>query len=439
MYNQNVWQRPLWKGLLSGQDQLRQRVTLALLDLLVVGHGFIDTAWRSFSMANYLDVLADNCFGTFRELLEEVTYTSAMGSFLTYIDSRKADAKGRMPDENFAREIMQLFTIGLNWLEEDGSLRAGPDGRPIPTYSQTDVSELARVFTGIEYPSADRTDYKRHRERLVFNASYNDPGSVTCLGLMFAGGGSTSVGFALDILSQHPNTGPFVGKRLIQSLVTSNPSPAYVKRVAQVFADNGSGVRGDLRAVIKAILLDPEARAKPSGNPGRLRTPVERFLGWARAFSIDDPKNEWKIPDIRSTLGHAPGWSPTVFNYFRPGYSPPLTQIRAQGMLAPEFELASEQRVIAYVNFMQRAIGGEFGFFGLTPNHAAYLKAAEQPRALVDELALVLAAGQLSESTRQSIASAVSGVAGTGTPLLDDRIRLATLLVMAAPEYLVVE
>ena len=280
----------VWRQAIIGQDQLRQRVGLSLLDFLVIGIDGLLT-WRGFAAAAYFDVLLDNAFGNFRDLIEKITLNAGMGSYLTFVNNRKADTiVGSQPDENYARELMQLFTIGLVKLNADATVQT-TGGKPDESYKPEDVSGLARVFTGFVLDSSDRTTPDRLRRPMVQRASDHELGAKTFLGVTIPAGtdGIASLKIALDTIFAHPNVPPFVSKQLIQRLVTSNPSTAYVGRVSAVFANNGSGVRGDMKAVIRAILLDNEARSDAGlTNPsfGKLREPVVRLTNWARAFEI---------------------------------------------------------------------------------------------------------------------------------------------------------
>ncbi|RJY09157.1 DUF1800 family protein [Aurantiacibacter aquimixticola] len=432
------WERPLWKGLLTGRDKLRQRITLALLDIFVVGIRPLNPYWRSFAMANYFDILADHCFGNFRRLLEEISFSTAMGSYLTFLNSSKADSKGRKPDENFARELMQLFSIGTYLLNDDGSAKASSAGTTIPTYSQTDISELARVFTGMRSSGA-REDFRQHRHRLRIDPAYNDTGSVNFLGNTISGGGEQAVSAAIDTVFSHANVGPFLATRLIQSLTTSNPSSGYVSRVARVFANNGKGERGDLAAVIRAVLLDGEVRSGPVRGGGRLRDPVQRFTNWGHAFRVDDEKDEWSMPMLVGSLGKEPGWSPTVFNFHESDYSPPRTRISERGLVAPEFQILSEQTAMQHINFTAKAVRGWLGYYGLAPDRKDFAALSDDARALVDELALVLAADQISAARRDQIVQIVETATVSQKDRETWRINLATLAVMISPEYLVIE
>ena len=440
--NEAGFDASLWRQMIVEPDQLRQRVGMALLDLLVVGIGAVNLNWKQFAAAAYVDVLMDNAFGNYRTLLDAITTNAAMGSFLTFLGNRKANPNtGAQPDENYARELMQLFTLGLYQLNMDGSVKTS-GGVPLETYGPADVSGLARVFTGLSLASNVGTTPDRYRQPLVMTASINETGTATFLGTSTSGGGMGAIKTALDTIFAHPNLPPFVSKQLIQRLVTSNPSPAYVGRVAAAFADNGAGVRGDMKTVLKAILLDAEARgdtALAAASAGKLREPVMRLTGWARLAKVASPSNAWAIGDTSSQsnrLGQSMGRSPTVFNFFRPGYAPPATSIAGAGMVAPEFQITNEQSVVAYINYMQGLVANGTG--DVKPDYADLVAKAADAGALVDEVALVLAAGQLSAATLAAIKAAVESVAGTATNGPINRVGIAILLTLASPDFLTV-
>lgn len=430
----------LWRQMIVEPDQLRQRIGMALLDLLVVGIGGVNLNWKQFATAAYVDVLLDNAFGNYRTLLDAITTNAAMGSFLTFLGNRKANAKtGAQPDENYARELMQLFTLGLYQLNMDGSVRTS-GGVPLETYGPADVSGLARVFTGLSLATTDNTTPDRYRQPLVMNASLNETGAASFLGASTSGGGMAAVKVALDTIFAHPNLPPFVSKQLIQRLVTSNPSAGYVGRVAATFANNGSGVRGDMKAVIKAILLDTEARsddALASTTAGKLREPVMRLTAWARLAKVDSPSNAWGFGDTSSQsnrLGQSMGRSQTVFNFFRPAYTPPASAIGNAGLVAPEFQITNEQSVVAYVNYMQSLVANGAG--DAKPDYTDLVAKAGDSAALVDEINLVLAAGQLGSATVTAIRAAVDSVATTATNAAINRVGIALLLTLASPDFL---
>ncbi|WP_425230402.1 DUF1800 domain-containing protein [Sphingomonas sp.] len=433
----------MWRQLIAEPDQLRQRVGMALLDMLVVGISGVNLNWKQFAMAAYVDVLLDNAFSNYRQIMDAITFNAAMGSFLTFLGNKKANATtGAQPDENYARELMQLFTLGLYQLNADGSIKTS-GGVPLETYTPADVSGLARVFTGLNLATSDSTTPARYKLPLVMTASTNETGTASFLGASTSGGGTAAIKVALDTIFAHANIAPFVSKQLIQRLVTSNPSAAYVGRVSAAFADNGAGVRGDMKAVLKAILLDTEARsaaALTSTTAGRLREPFTRLTGWARAYNVTSPSNGWAIGDTSSTttrLAQSPGRSGSVFNFFRPGYTPPNTPISSAGLVAPEFQITNEQTVIAYVNYMYALIVNGTG--DVKADYTAILAKAADSQALIDDVNLVLAAGQLSTATVASIKAAIDTISATATTGPQNRVNTAILLTLASPDYLTVK
>ena len=434
----------LWRKLISSPDVLRQRVTLALSEIFVVSIPGLPVAWRPFVAAHYMDLLEAHAFGRYRELLGAVTLSPAMGVYLNMRGNRKADpATGRLPDENYAREVLQLFSIGLHELRQDGTLRTNWRGQPIETYGQDTIAGLARVFTGWNLDRFDRNRQDWACRPMVFNRAQHEAGEKRFLGHTLAAGtpGPQALEQALDVIAAHPNVGPFIGRQLIQRLVTSNPSPAYVKRVARVFADNGKGVRGDLAAVVRAVLLDPDARRDPAPDErhaGRLREPIERFVQWARTFGATSDNGKWSIgltTDAASRLGQSPLRAPSVFNFFRPGYVPPNSGVAAQGLQAPEFQLVHESSVVGWVNFAQQFVAG--GVADVKPNYARELALAQDAAALVQHVDLLLAAGSLSDSTRRLITEAVSAMPAQTPAQQRQRVNAAVHLTLCSPEYLV--
>ena len=466
----------IWYQLMKSTDGLRKRVALALSEICVVSLNGVDISWRCHAMAWYWDQLVYNAFGNYRNVLQDVTLNAAMGYYLNTRGNQKENlATGRQPDENYAREIMQLMSIGLVELNLDGTPKLDGNGKPIDSYTMSDVTNLARVFTGYDYdqsqnvnttvPGTTRVVPNTAYTRLpmALNASRHSTLAATFLGTTIPANtpGATALKTALDTLFNHPNVGPFIGKQLIQRLVTSNPTPAYVKRVASVFNNNGSGVRGDMRSVIMAILLDDEARA-PAGlaNPsfGKLREPMLRFVQWGRTFGLNSARGTWKIGDLSdpgSRLGQSPLRSPSVFNFFRPGYVPPSTALAASGAVAPEFQLVNESSVGGYLNFMQGVIRNgiyvnapELPQSASTANNGYDIKATYayewrlvlDADALVAHLNLVMCAGQLSAATVKLISDALKATnvtASSSDSVKLDRVAAAVFLVMASAEYIV--
>ena len=402
-FNQHYADHMIWNQLIAAPDAVRKRVALAWSEIFVVSTSTIEGHWPSFAMAAYWDLLNQHAFGNYRQLLEAITLNPAMGAYLNTRGNKKADGSGRVPDENYAREVMQLFSIGLYDLNADGTLRGGA---PRETYGPSDVSNLARIFTGYDLNSPNReheTDPQPFRVPMVLNASDHSPEPASFLGqTVGSGDGASRLRLALDILFNHPNVGPFIGRQLIQRLVTSDPSPAYVGRVAAAFNNNGAGQRGDLRAVTRAVLLDPEARQDPSlkGTTwGKLREPMIRFVQWARTFgatSADGKWILWDMSDASTQLGQSPLRSPSVFNFFRPGYVPPGTELARRGQTAPEFQLTNENSVAGYINFMHGVIAWGYGAAASrisVPDYTREMALVNDPAALVDRLNLLLAGG----------------------------------------------
>jgi uncharacterized protein (DUF1800 family) len=412
---------------------------MALLDFLVVGIDGVDLPWKQFAVAAYVDVLMDGAFGNFRTLMQNISLNVAMGYYLTFAGNRKANpATGSVPDENYARELMQLFTIGLLKLNADGTAQTN-GGVPIETYGQDDITGLARVFTGWNVDSSDNSTPDRVRRPMVNNAGQHESGAKTFLGTNIPAGtaGPQSLSLALDAIFAHPNVAPFISKQLIQRLVTSNPPPAYVARISAVFENNGSGTRGDLKAVVRAILLDVEARNDAiagTATEGKLREPIMRLTGWARAFGASSPSGTWPIGDTSSAstrLAQSPGRSQSVFNFFRPGYTPPNSAIASAGLVAPEFQITNEPSVIAYVNYMAAIVANGSGDF--KADYSAISALATDSTALIDEIDILLGAA-LSAATKASIKGAVDSIAAGATA---NRVNAAILLTLASPEYLV--
>ena len=446
-FNQHYADHMIWNQLIAAPDAVRKRVALAWSEIFVVSTSTIEGHWPSFAMAAYWDLLNQHAFGNYRQLLEAITLNPAMGAYLNTRGNKKADGSGRVPDENYAREVMQLFSIGLYDLNADGTLRGGA---PRETYGPSDVSNLARIFTGYNLNSPNRqheTDPQPFRVPMVLNASDHSPEPASFLGqTVGSGDGASRLRLALDILFNHPNVGPFIGRQLIQRLVTSDPSPAYVGRVAAAFNNNGAGQRGDLRAVTRAVLLDPEARQDPSlkGTTwGKLREPMIRFVQWARTFGATSADGKWILWDMSDPsrhLGQSPLRSPSVFNFFRPGYVPPGTALATHGQTAPEFQLTNENSVAGYLNFMQGVIAWGYGAQASRIAVTSYpreLALVDDPDALVQRVNLLLAAGQLSTTTLTTIRTAIASIRIWGDNERKVRVWATIALVMASPEYLV--
>ena len=453
-----------WTQAITGPDQLRQRMKLALSEIFVVS--LTDSNISTRGAASYYDMLGANAFGNFRTLLEQVALHPMMGVYLTWVGNQKEDpVTGRNPDENFAREVIQLMTIGLYQLNPDGTVRTDISGRPLATYSAEDISGLARVFTGYSYytPTPTSLTFRGGNvpadgfvRSMIPYPTFHSTGAKTFLGATIAASATSNpsgdLKVALDTLFNHPNVGPFIGKQLIQRLVTSNPSPAYVARVTAVFNDNGKGVRGDMAAVVRAILLDSEARSAAAAddpNFGKVREPLVRMTNWARAFGATSTSGEFTIgtTSANTSLSQTALTAPSVFNFYRPGYSPPNSRVGNAGLLAPEFQIVDEVSVAGYLNTLQSTIDQGAG---LTVNgardirsaYSAEMAVADDPAGLADRMNLLLANGRMSATTRGRIIDAVGAISlpasgATRTTALLNRSKLAAYMTMASPEYLV--
>ena len=469
-----------YRQMLSAPDALRKRIQLTLTEYFVVSLAGGSPPWPHFTYATFWDGLGQHAYGNFRDLLEQVTLSAAMGWFLSTAGNRKEDpSTGRVPDENYAREVMQLFTIGLYELNVDGTQRFDQQGRPIETYSNDDVTQLARVFTGYSLDVSGPSFVASVGNHLVPTYPYSrrpmafDPAQHSTLKARFLGttvpagtGGPQAMKMALDALFQHANVGPFLGRQLIQRLVTSDPSPAFVGRVAAAFNDNGTGTRGDMKAVISAVLLDVEARGDPgeaSLRFGKLREVPLRLIQWARTFGLRSKAGSWKYGfpygDPTYDFGQRLFWSPTVFNFFRPGFVPPGTALAASGSTAPEFQLVNEATVAQYINLLeQQLLNGPWifapdrrdndqsvpsaasGIGDMTPDYSREKAVAHDLASLLDRLNLLMCAGRLSDRTRQRLMAALATFSVSQASSEKDkqgRVAQALLMIMICPEYLV--
>jgi uncharacterized protein (DUF1800 family) len=470
----------IWNQLFTAPDPMRKRIALALSEFFVVSLQTAEFNWRSHAIAFYWDTLVKNAFDNYRQLLEDITLNPAMGWFLNTKGNQKENtATGRVPDENYGREVMQLFTIGLYQLNPDGTEKTGANGAKLETYTQDDVTNIARVFTGYDWDTSDGVrvqvakdaggfetytvesrDYAR--KPMSFNATRHSNLAATFLGTTIPANtaGPAALKTALDTLFNHPNTAPFFAKQMIQRLVTSNPSPAYVGRVSAAFANNGAGVRGDLKAVWTAILLDDEARSPAKVvDPayGKLREPMLRLVQWGRSFGVNSAAGSWKMFETSGAadrLGQSPLRSPSVFNFFRPGFVPPNTALAKAQAPAPEFQLVNETTVGGYINYMQEVIRDGINCpdpgvpqaaytnyqRDVTASYASELALVNDTTALVRRLNLILCAGQMTPANVNLIIAALNGTALTATSTAAqklDRVAAGVLLVMASADYLV--
>ena len=452
----------VWSQLMDAPDVLRKRVALALSEIFVVSLVGVSATWRSYIMAHYWDTLCLHALGNYRDLLQAMTLNVGMGYYLNTKGNLKENSAGRQPDENYAREVMQLLSIGLVQLNADGTVQLDGSGATIDTYNASDVSNLARVFTGYDVDQSQnvpttiaqtgggtRTVSNTAFARLPMklNAANHSTLAASFLGTTIPANTDATValGIALDTLFNHPNTAPFICKQLIQRLVTSNPSAPYVGRVAAVFANNGAGIRGDLASVFSAILRDDEARSPAAlSDPefGKLREPMVRLVQWARTFGVRSVSGAWKIGDLSNPgtqLGQSPLRAPSVFNYFRPGYVHPSTTLSV-GKVAPEFQIVNESSVGGYLNYLMTVIDGGIASGDIKAAYTIELTLVLNPAALVNRLNLLLCAGQLVSATRTLITNTLSATAVTAASseaVKRNRVCAAVLMVMACSEYLV--
>ncbi len=426
---------------LTKQDQLRQRVAFALSQMLVTSGA--DNTIMPYGMAKYQQLFLDNAFGNYKDLLTAVTLSPAMGDYLNMANSNKPDlTRGIAANENYAREIMQLFSIGLFDLNLDGTYKKDLGGNLIASYSQATVENLARVFTGWTYANFNNATPPTRNNPAYFDfpmlpvESNHDTGSKTLIGGFVIPAGQTAtqdLNMAINHLYAHPNVGPFISKQLIQKLVSSDPSPAFVTRVATIFNNNGSGVKGDLKAVVRAILLDPEARGPIKTDPGigKLKEPVLMALSAYRGLGgVND--GVW-VRTQYAAMSQDLFRAPTVFNYYVPDHT------ISNGKLGPEFEILTSTTAFGRTNFLRNVTNVNYsldatvvGATGTTINWAPFQALAGNPAALVDKLSWLFAAGALSTSSQQQIVNAINAITSTDTLT---RARTAAYLVLTSSQF----
>jgi uncharacterized protein (DUF1800 family) len=446
---QEIW----FRNSIRGPDQLRQRVAFALSEILVVSQ---QSALQNlpFALTDYYDLLARNAFGDYRELLEDVTLHPAMGVYLNMLGNQKPDeARNVRPDENYARELLQLFSIGLVELNADGSVRKGADGVPIPTYDQSVVEGFANVFTGWHYSGAP--SFEQARPTLASQVrpmqAYPEQRSPLAKKLLQYPGaakpalpaGQTpqqDLADALDNIFHHPNVGPFISRQLIQKLVTSNPSPGYVARVAAKFDDDGTGKRGNLAAVVKAILLDAEARpVTVTATTGKVKEPLLRLTQLWRAYGAQAASGEYRIGNINAAFGQGPLQAPSVFNFFSPFHAPP-GEIADQGLVAPELQIATEYLNTTVTNtffnlvFFRNSTVPGLGENAIVLDFSQEAALAGDADALVSRVAEKLLGGAISPTLRTEARAAVERVPAASP---GQRVAEAVFLIATSPEFVV--
>ncbi len=481
----------IWKKYFEAPDQLRQRVANALSQIMVISMQNNTIGDQACASAAYMDMLGANAFGNFKNLIKDVTLSPAMGEYLDMKGSAKADAVlNIIPNENYAREVMQLFTIGTVMLNIDGSVQFA-NSKPIDTYSEADAQSVARALTGWTFAGQDQTKswrwlypdvpfpsdaasaakactawstpmspwtatYRSSDDKRDITGGAHDAGAKTLLAYPGSAGFSQNVPAAqtpmqdidavVDNLFNHPNVGPFIGEQLIQRLVTSNPSGAYVTRVANIFNNNGSGVRGDMKAVIRAILLDPEARTPRASQPnyfGKLREPIMRFTHLHRAFGAVMSNGYRSIYDLGGSdaLGQNPLRAPSVFNYYSPEYSP-SGPMSAAGLVGPEFGITNSATISGFMDFSKYGIVGGFNSGAvnpgdwLNPNYAPYIALAPTPAAMVDALNVLLLSGGMSMQFRTQLIDIATKLTDSVVATQNtERFKTVLWLILNSPEY----
>ena len=464
-----LWDYAWWQYLMTSDDALRQRVALALSELMVISENssFSNVAYAT---GVYYDKLLNHAFGNYKDLLKAITYSPSMGIYLTFLNNPKSNpAINQFPDENYAREVMQLFTIGTVMLNGDGTVINDINGNPVPSYDNDDIIELSKVFTGLTW--SDRTQWNRGalndtsyiHDMVMWNA-WHEPGVKNLLNSFVIPDrnpvdGNADVADAINNLFNHQNCPPFVCRFLIQRLITSNPSPAYVQRITNIFKNNGQGVRGDLAAVVKAILLDPEARECGNGQNelyGMLREPFIRYVQINKAFNASTQSGNYRndMNYVYQYTGQRPLASPSVFNFFQQDYQP-IGPIEVAGLVAPEFQITSAQTIAGFINGLYRLIisgdiADEYDLFSneVDANYSDEISTLDvtpestftdndKLHILLDRLNLLLAQGNISDVSINTIIKVVKEFPNTTELEKQDRVKLAIYLLMTSPEYLI--
>ena len=436
---------------ITAQDQLRQRVAFALSEILVVSEQstFGDD---TYGLANYYDILVNNAFSNYRDLLEQVTLSPIMGMYLSVLGNQKPnEAENIRPDENYAREVMQLFSIGLVELNNDGSEKL-QDGQNIPTYNQETIKAFAHVYTGWNFNGATaETWWKFYRnyntmEPMTAVEAFHDTSEKQLLNNVVVPANQTAeqdLAIALDNLFNHPNVAPFIGKQLIKKLATSNPSPEYVARVSAVFNDNGQGVRGDLGAVVKAILLDSEALDGTTSNAtfGKVREPLLRAVHLWRAFDASSPNDRYQFNWPDYAFAQAPLSAHHVFNFFSPDYAPPGI-VSDNNLIAPELEIVTENYLTRTSNFIAYStFWGHSEFEDENTKDKRILidmtplkPMVDNTNELLEHLNMLLLGGTMNDEMRAILTEAFDK---TSEQEVNDRLSNLLFLIMISPQYTV--
>ncbi|HPN79231.1 DUF1800 family protein [Dokdonella sp.] len=432
-----------------GSDQLRQRTAFALSQILVISDQNSTLSGEPIQVSEYWDILARNAFGNYRDVLDEVTWNPSMGKYLSHFRNRKASPDGlRQPDENYAREVMQLFTIGLIERNLDFSpILSG--GQPIPTYNQSVVTNYAKVFTGFNYNNATTISNGTNTYlRMTCIQGEHDTTAKTVIGGTTIPAGQNcpvDVDDGIDLLFAHPNVAPFVSRQLIQRFVSSSPSPAYIQRVAEKFQDNGYGERGDLGAVIMQVLLDPEARSAPTANSGKPREPLLKLTAMWRAWDAQMPAADsyaniaMGMTSPTGTFGQRPLGADTVFNFFEPDYQQPGI-IAVAGLFSPEFQTLNESTLTSSSNSYYTYSWNSYVGMSSPPNNRPLLNLAplvglaSNPAAMVDEINKRMLYGSMSSGMRATLLNMLTFMDGA-TAI--DKARTLVYVTALSPEYAV--
>jgi uncharacterized protein (DUF1800 family) len=452
-----------WESNMNNDDLLRQRIALALSEVFSFSDELESSRWGEGS-GYFYDVLLNNAFGNFKDLLMDVTLQPMMGRYLTYFNNPKSDlANNQFPDENYAREVMQLFTIGLYKLNNDGSYQLDGSGNRIPTYDNDDIAEFAKVFTGLGagaglygVPAAFDLDFSTVDKQvpMAMYDAYHEPGVKNLLdGYSIPAGqtGMQDVTDAINHLFNHPNTAPFISFRLIQRLVKSNPSPQYINDVANAF-NNTAGVRGDMKAVIKTILLHPEARScswATNPNQGKLKEPMIRYFNLMRQITLDNPsgKNWNSGNDFQAYTYQAPLSALSIFNFYYPDFSP-NGPIATAGLVAPEFQIHDSFTSIGYINtfdsyiYEQNPLFGNQASLGLADTTFDFTQLkyyAKDSEVLINYLDKLFTNGQLSNDSRAIIKTAIDSFTGTDDTTLLTKSKIALWLILVSPDYTIIK
>lgn len=438
----NAW----WRQVIQSDDQLRQRVAFALSEILVVSaHDGLSS--EQFGMSGYYDILIRNAFGNYRQLLEEITLNPVMGEYLSMKGNRKPEpSENIQPDENYARELLQLFSIGQVLLNDDGSPQLDDGGVPLPSYDQTSIENFARVFTGWHFANAEDFRWPQNKDYLSPMTpwqDYHDTDAKTLLRGVETPAGQTAeedLAAALDNIFNHPNVGPFISKQLIQRLVTSNPTPGYVRDVAAVFNSNIDGVRGSLGSVIKAILMHEEARSGHINAPetfGKIREPLLRLSHVWRAFEPESIHYDFNYGWVEKELAQSPLNSPSVFNFFRPDFSQP-GEISSRGLNSPEFQILDESSIITITSRLLASTIWSHNFKDdiepsrMTIDISDEMNMVTDTTELLNHLNLLLLGGRMSSELENEVMSLMSARDYEGSE--SQRVVEAIYLIASSPE-----